>query len=302
MLSHALTSGADGAPRPIATRHTAREALPDFADRKARILLAEDNITNQQVALGILKNLGLSADAVANGREALMALKTLLYDLVFMDVQMPEMDGWEATRQIRNPQFAIPNRSIPIIAMTAHAMQGDKEKCLEAGMDDYLAKPVSPQALAAALEKWLPFLKEEGGGVKEETPSASQSARTPHSSNLAHRSPPVFDRAALLTRLMDDEELVETILQGFLEDMPRQLETLRHCLEAGDAAGVARQTHSIKGAAANVGCEALRALAFELEKAGRTGSVESLKPRFDEVAEAFEQLKQVVSEDVPHVS
>ncbi|MBI9087553.1 MAG: response regulator, partial [Desulfobacterales bacterium] len=156
VLSQALYSGADGAPRPIATRHTAREALPDFAHRKARILLAEDNIINQQVALGILKKLGLSADAVANGREVIEALNILPYDLVLMDVQMPEMDGLEATRQIRGPQSAIPNRSIPIIAMTAHAMQGDKDRCLEAGMDDYVTKPVSPRALAEALDKWLP--------------------------------------------------------------------------------------------------------------------------------------------------
>jgi CheY-like chemotaxis protein len=156
VLSQALAEGADGAPRPMATRHTAREAQPDFSQRRARILLAEDNITNQQVALAILRKFGLSADVVANGREALEALKTLPYDLVLMDVQMPEMDGLEATRRIRNPQTAIPNRSIPIIAMTAHAMQGDQEMCLEAGMNDYFTKPVSSAALAGAIEKWLP--------------------------------------------------------------------------------------------------------------------------------------------------
>ena len=146
---------------PSSTRHTARETLNLFAGRKARILLAEDNITNQQVALGILKKLGLRADAVANGAEALKALETIPYDLVLMDVQMPVMDGLEAPGRsaIRNPQSAI--TQIPIIAMTAHAMQGDRERCLEAGMNDYVSKPVSPQALAEVLARWLPKKNDE---------------------------------------------------------------------------------------------------------------------------------------------
>jgi PAS domain S-box-containing protein len=158
VLSLALRErdGAEPTPRPIATRHTAREMLNRFAGRKARILLAEDNITNQQVALGILRKLGLSADAVANGVEVLKSLETIPYDLVLMDVQMPVMDGLEATQRIREARSAVPSHGIPIIAMTAHAMQGDREKCLEAGMDDYLPKPVTPQALVEVLEKWLP--------------------------------------------------------------------------------------------------------------------------------------------------
>ena len=121
-----------------------------------RILLAEDNIINQQVALGILKKLGYHADAVADGAEALHALSTLPYDLVLMDVQMPEMDGLEATRNLRGPLSKVLNPRIPIIAMTANAMPRDAQICLEAGMDDYLAKPVTPQALATIVQKWLP--------------------------------------------------------------------------------------------------------------------------------------------------
>jgi CheY-like chemotaxis protein/signal transduction histidine kinase len=141
--------------QPLVTRHTIREINRGVV----RILLAEDNITNQQVAVGILKKMGLHADAVANGAEAVKALESLPYDLVLMDVLMPEMDGFEATRQIRNPFTMVRNHEIPIIAMTANAMKGDREKCLEVGMNDYVSKPVSPQALADVLEKWLP--KEE---------------------------------------------------------------------------------------------------------------------------------------------
>ncbi len=320
VLSRTLTSGADGTPRFIATRHTVREALPDFAHRKARILLAEDNFTNQQVALGILRKLGLSADAVANGCEALEALQTLPYDLVLMDVQMPGMDGFEATRRLRqktadrrlkteeigdeepgtrNEEPATAAR-LPIIAMTAHAMQGDKEKCLEAGMDDYVAKPVSPQALAEALEKWLPVSGREEQVEKaeeiEKNTNPESRTQNPEFHIIRH---PIWNRAAILEQLMGDEELAGTILQGFLADMPRQIEALRAYLEAGDAAGAERQAHSIKGASANVGGEALRALASELEQAGRAGDTESIKSRLKELAASFAELKQAIKGNTP---
>ena len=159
-LSAVLTGTIAAQPsRPIVTRHMIRELRRDAV----RILLAEDNITNQQVAVGILKKLGLRVDAVANGAEAVKALETLPYDLVLMDVQMPVMDGLEATRQIRDPNSAVRNHMIPIIAMTAGVMQKDQERCMDAGMNDYVTKPVSPQALAETLGKWLPKDKEQCG-------------------------------------------------------------------------------------------------------------------------------------------
>jgi len=136
--------------RPIVTRHSAREQHQEhaaFSGKQGRILLAEDNTVNQQVALGILSQLGLHADAVADGSEAVRALEMLPYDLVLMDVQMPVMDGLEATREIRSPHSAVLNRAIPIIAMTAHAMKGDREKCLDAGMNDYVTKPRMMESL-----------------------------------------------------------------------------------------------------------------------------------------------------------
>jgi PAS domain S-box-containing protein len=136
---------------PIITRYGLEEAKK----RRVRILVAEDNVVNQKVALHILQKLGYRADAVADGREAVMALETIPYDLVLMDVQMPQMDGFEATWVIRDPASRVRNHHIPVIAMTAHAMKGDREKCLEAGMDDYVSKPVTALALNEILEKYL---------------------------------------------------------------------------------------------------------------------------------------------------
>jgi len=143
ILSLVLVPGAPGAeaPLPLATRHLAREVERPFAGHPARVLLAEDNPTNQQVALGLLKRLGLTAHPVTNGAEALRALAAEPFDLVLMDVQMPELDGFVATRIIRDPASAVLDHGVPIVAMTAHALYGDRERCLAAGMDDYLGDP-----------------------------------------------------------------------------------------------------------------------------------------------------------------
>jgi len=279
----------DPEPRTITTRHTVREMQNLFADRGARILLAEDNITNQQVALGILKKLGLRADAVADGREALEALGAIPYDLVLMDVQMPDMDGLETTRQIRNPQSPILNRNIPIIAMTAHAMAGDREKCLKAGMNDYVAKPIDPMALAHALEKWLPISLD--GTQQKKDPSEKE---TPSSGENEIPTSQIFDRAAMLERLMGDEDLAKTILAGFMEDMPRQMAALRSFVENGQAEQAGAQAHKLKGAAGNIGGPALHEVAYAMEKAGKAGEMDVLMQLMPELENACERLKAAV--------
>ncbi len=266
--------GGGGLPRPIVTRHMARESQSLRLEGKARILLAEDNLVNRQVALGLLGKLGLAADAVANGLESVRALEGGDYDLVLMDVQMPEMDGYTATRTIRSPLSAVRDHGIPIIAMTAHAMQGDREKCLEAGMNDYLSKPISPQALAEALETWLP-----GDGK----PAGAEA--------------PVWDKSGMLSRLMEDGALARTIGDCFIEDIPRQILALGESLDAGDGPAAERVCHSIKGASANVGGEVLKALALEMEMAARAGELGFVKDKLGGLKSAFDRLKEVMSMD-----
>jgi CheY-like chemotaxis protein len=158
------------------------------------ILLADDNITNQNVTVGILKKFGLSADVVVNGAEAVRALETVPYDLVLMDVQVPVMDGLAAARRIRAPHSAVKNHQIPIIAMTARAIQGDREQCLNAGMNDYVTKPILPHVLAKTLGKWLP--KKRNGGGKENTDSGAPPV------HFNQHSSAIFDRATMMTLMM----------------------------------------------------------------------------------------------------
>ncbi len=294
VLSMVLTGRewTEPALRPTHVGHTVREARGLFARRKARILLAEDNITNQQVALGMLKRLGLRADPVANGLEALKALETVAYDLVLMDSQMPLMDGFETTRQIRNPQSGTINHKVAIIAMTAHAMQGDREKCLAAGMDDYVSKPVSRQALAEALDRWLP--KGESSG--HPALATDEPARLVLPAEAPNAGP-----AGIMARLiqdMDGEDQARTVARGFLEDIPRQIAALRCYLNAGDAPGARRQAHTIKGAAASVGGESLRAVAFEMEQAGESGELHAARASLADLEAQFRRLKEQMEKEL----
>ncbi len=268
---------------------TAASGLSSHTTRRsaARILLAEDNITNQQVAVGILKKLGLRADAVANGEEAVKALQDIPYDLVLMDVQMPEMDGLEATKRIRDPQSTVLNHDVVIVAMTAHALQGDKERFLGAGMNDYVSKPVNPKVLAEVLDRWLPQKVEslQGVAAAEAIPGRIVSQEQPVC---------VFDKAALLDRVMGDEGLVREVAEAFCSDMPSLISQLADAAAVGDGSLGARHAHTIKGAAANVGAEALRELALKMEQACKANDQETMQVLLPQLKHAFTQLKDAI--------
>jgi PAS domain S-box-containing protein len=253
----------------------------------ARILVAEDNVVNQEVALGILKKLGVRAEAVADGAEAIEVLKTLPYDLVLMDIHMPEMDGLEATRIIRDPQSPVRDHQIPIIALTASALRSDRETCLAAGMNDHITKPVSLEALAAILNFWLP--RQLRGVMRDASTDRSAGDAAGRKTELDLS---VFDRAGLVARLMDDETLADSILSRFLEATPKQIGLLRQSLDAGDAAAAKGHAHSIKGAAANIGGERLRRVAFKIEEAARAGDLQTAIRQTGELQAQFELLKK----------
>ena len=276
-------------PMSIFTRHT----ICEKQQRTARILLAEDNITNQKVALNTLNKFGYSADVVKNGKEAVEALKKIPYDIVLMDCQMPEMDGYAATDEIRkwekmlkdgsadgsdsNLEPASRSKRVPIIAMTAHALKGDREKCLNAGMDDYIAKPIHPKKLCDVVEKWL----NEPGGAHE-----TDIEHEPLSQNV------IFDKNSYLDRLLGDEDLATEIIKGFIEDSLRQIWILKEAFDNRNANVIHFQAHSLKGAAANISATALKELAYQIEIAGKTGDMikaASLIPKLDI---QFEVLKK----------
>ena len=267
-------------------RSTGKLRLP--TNSSARILLAEDNLTNQMVAQAILKKLGFQSDIATNGAEALNALENTRYDLVLMDMQMPEMDGLEATRRIRDIQSSVFNHNIPIIAMTANAMKEDREHCLEAGMNDYVSKPIKPQALSEMLLRWLP---------KEDNPNQT-STQGSLASPTGKDNLTVFDKSNLLERLMDDEELVDLVISNFLKDIPLQIQALKDCLEKDDAVGAERQSHTIKGAAANISAQALCDVANEMEVSGRNGDLSAMRERIAELERQFERLKEQLKKEM----
>ncbi|AFV25023.1 multi-sensor hybrid histidine kinase [Methanolobus psychrophilus R15] len=255
--------------------------VPQRHTNNVRILLAEDNIVNQKVAQSMLKKLGFRTDTVANGAEALKALEMIPYDLVLMDVQMPEMDGLAATRLIRYSGSAVLNKDVPIIAMTAHAMKGDRERFIESGMDDYISKPVSMEALKRVLDKWLATIQREG---HEGTLS--------HTDKDAPAKPLVFDREALFERIMGDEDLARRLIAIFLKDMPKHVYELRKTIEKGEISGVSAYAHKIKGASANLGGMALSDVASRMEKAGNIGKLEDITAIMPELEKQYDLLAE----------
>jgi PAS domain S-box-containing protein len=243
------------------------EVLPYLSEslRRKSVLIVEDNPVNQEVALSILKNLGFAPEVVSHGLEALATMQKKVYDLVLMDVQMPDLDGMEVTRRIRSGEGGIRYPGVPIIAMTAHALTGSREACLEAGMNDFLTKPVQPEQIVFLLTKWLP---ESSAGSTSGPASASVVSAAPPSQVPAI---PIFAPDLLLKRLGRKKELFARVLDLFLRDAPRQLQELQSLLQNGDLKQVRRHAHTLKGAASNVSAGRLESLARRLEKTAEQG-------------------------------
>jgi len=232
----------------------------EFRRRRTRILLVEDNPINQKVSIAILARLGCHTQLAVNGREALEALRTDTFDLVLMDCEMPEMDGFEATRQIRlrEEQQGKKGQRVTIIAMTAHAMSGSREKCLAAGMDDFISKPVAPEKLAEALAKWLSGPdKSKGSSTSPPMFYAEQEATRVRPSEFADR---------LLERLNGDRALARRILNIYLEDTPKKLVEIKKALGESRAEVARKLVHSLNGSSAVLGARAVQLAMQELEQ------------------------------------
>jgi PAS domain S-box-containing protein len=232
------------------------------------ILLAEDNAVNQTLAVRLLERQGHSVVVAGNGKEALAALEHAAaspgeraFDVVLMDVQMPEMGGFETTAAIREREVSTGSH-IPIIAMTAHAMKGDRERCLEAGMDAYVSKPIQQQALIDAIESLRPRAR----AIAESVPAPVVEARPP--------AEPIFDRAELMNRVEGDVELLQELLDLFRDSCPRQLVDLQEAIARRDSQTVERVAHSIKGSVGNFAARGAAAAALRLETMGRGGDLE----------------------------
>ena len=249
------TTGKGQAPRALPpTSSTVSSAAPAVP---LHILLAEDNRVNQTVAVRTLERLGHTVVVAVNGSEAVAAVSSQTFDLVLMDVQMPEMDGLTATKLIREREQQSQSH-VPIFAMTAHAMKGDEERCLAAGMDGYLSKPMSMEKLKAAIAKV------SGGRTGSNSPQTS-SAKTP----AATTNVDAWDATATLARLGGDEDLMREVLNIFLEETPKTIEALRHGVSTGDAETTERAAHSLKGELGYLGLSSLSQQARQLEEMGR---------------------------------
>ncbi|MBW1908477.1 MAG: PAS domain S-box protein [Deltaproteobacteria bacterium] len=253
----------------LVTRHS----IAEESRKEVQILLAEDYPTNQQVAMRHLQRAGYQVDLVENGQQAVEACKRKAYDLILMDIQMPLMDGYEATHEIRKLETRnSPLNHVPIIAMTAHAMKGVRERCLEVGMDDYIAKPLRREKLLTMVDKWTGTIEDcrlrpvgayapEGLKIDDhesETGNAQSELTTNLQSsifNLQSKAPMNFEKA---------------VLEGFLENVRSQIGTLRKAISDGDAEVVRSEAHSIKGGAANLTADALSKVALELENIGKS--------------------------------
>ncbi len=281
-----------GGTEGIVTRHS----LADQAKRRRRILVAEDNLVNQRVAVAILQQLGYRADVVGTGTEALAALTKRSYDLVLMDIQMPDMDGLEATTRIRGKDSHVLNPGIPIVALTAHAMTGDRERCLAVGMDDYLCKPLEAEELQIVVERWTPTGRHAGGsGFREECFAGG--ARRKTSAAALHKP---FDPDILRGMLGNDAELAREIIAEFLVDARQQIDTLHKAVPLESAERVRRQAHTLKGAAAAVGALALQREAALLEEEACSANQEDftgLGERLSAIDSAFAGFAEAVERD-----
>ncbi|HEX7880723.1 MAG TPA: response regulator [Candidatus Eisenbacteria bacterium] len=249
--------------------------------RELRILVAEDNAVNRMLAERLLARLGHRATVVVNGLEAVSSWETGAFDLILMDLQMPELDGLEATRRIRAAEKET-GLHIPIVALTAHAMAGDRERCLAAGMDDYLSKPLRPEDLVAALERQGAASREPG-----DVSDAPSSPAETHDES-------VFDPAELLERVGGHRDLMNRLVGISREELPRMREAVQRAISSGDAKELFQAAHALKGAALNLAASRVAEAARQLETMGWESALAGAGPVLDELERECDELQRAL--------
>jgi CheY-like chemotaxis protein len=278
-----------GQPQETAAMPAARESAPAVQHgARGNILLVEDNLINQQVALGILQIQGYNVTVVNNGREALEAHAQGEFDLVLMDCHMPEMDGFEATRAIRSRE-RVSGKHLAIVALTANAMAQDREACLDAGMDDHLAKPFSMQTLQDMLNRWMP-----------RHPKALQAPAV----ERAHDSggDGVIDRVVLdqLGKVLTNgkPELLARVIKVYLAESPKLVQKLKHAAGAQEASEVVRAAHSLKSSSGNVGAKQLSRYCEDMEGAGRAANLEAMRALLAKLEAEHGRVQEALSAEL----
>ena len=254
------------------------------------VLLAEDNAVNQEVAKAMLESLGCQVTAVGTGTEAVAAVKATDYNAVLMDMQMPELDGLEATRAIRDHEARTGGGHVPVIAVTANAFAKDAEACFSAGMDAYLSKPFTLGTLHARLARWLPS---QGSPPAPTTPAREQQADA---------SGPVLDRKALdalrALRRPGRPDVVGKIVNAFLTSSPALLATMREAVTRSDAEALHRAAHTFKTSSANVGAVTLSAHCRELEAAGRARTLTNAATLFERIMTEYGRVEAALADEL----
>lgn len=257
------------------------ETFLSTAGRKYKVLVVEDNVTNQQVAKAMLSKLNLEVDIANDGKEAIEKLKKNDYDIVFMDIEMPGIDGYETTRIIRRSK-EVRNPKVPIVAMSAHVLKGEREKCLKIGMNEYISKPVQMKNLVEVLGKLLKLSEKVDESKKQSESAVFDSGR--------------FDKTDLLEKVMGDEEILKEIVLTFKKDIDERMKRLEDYIKNGDVAGAGREAHTIKGAAMNICARYLGEYAKEVEDASKKGDLTRAGKALEEMKTELKKLLKVLNE------
>jgi len=272
--------------------------------RNLRVLIVEDNQVNQEVARGILGEQGLQADVAENGKEAIEMLKSASYEdpytFIFMDCQMPIMDGYTTSRLIRNGNAGESYTKIPIVAMTANAMKEDKDKCLNAGMDEYISKPIEPYNISEKISIWFTPLMEKQEMISKPNNEKTMLNKLSVDATIESQSPAVgishnlaWDKEAVFKRVMGKEKLMNSLISMFTSTTPNYIKELAGAIESVDREEVRHLAHTIKGVAANLSANKVREKAAEIELSAKQNDTASFEPLFEQLESEFSQVMSI---------